>query len=273
MTTQLDAELPQPFDPSASHVNPDYRDGWNAATKRMEAYCAGMARYADELKETAAEVQRLQRALCFWLPCVPAEDSEIAERAGDDAFLLCGYEGPAEPSAEDLGWVSRRLSEEQEHTDFEAWMREWFEDADSGDDPPIRWLPLHHVYTHPQVHSHWKTWLARAAIAESRPAPQPPQGGSERRCVMTPQQRHEDIARRFPGGLTPAQFRMLTLESADDDGKLDPPSIADWFAAQSLLMGMFIEGLIEKRGTGRMHSRGGPWFIVPPHGGSGREVA
>jgi len=85
---------------------------------------------------------------------------------------------------------------------------------------------------------------------------------------MTPQQRHEDIVHRFPGGLTPAQFRMLTLESADEDGKLDPPSIADWWTQQSLLMGMYMEGLIEKRGTGPKWHRGGPWFIVPPQGGS-----
>lgn len=41
---------------------------------------------------------------------------------------------------------------------------------------------------------------------------------------MTPEERHSDVVKRFPGGLTPVQFRMLTLESADEDGKVDPPS-------------------------------------------------
>lgn len=76
---------------------------------------------------------------------------------------------------------------------------------------------------------------------------------------MTPEQRHEDVVRRFPGGLSPRQFRALALESADEDGKLDPPSLADWFATQSLLLGMFFDGLIEKRCR---RDEAGPWFIT-----------
>jgi hypothetical protein len=77
--------------------------------------------------------------------------------------------------------------------------------------------------------------------------------------ILTPEGRHADIMKRFPVGITPAQFRMLTLESADQDGKIDPPSVADWFAAQSILIAMWMDGLIERRG-GRNDS--GPWFIT-----------
>lgn len=78
---------------------------------------------------------------------------------------------------------------------------------------------------------------------------------------MTPQERHEDVVQRYPGGLTPAQFRREVLASADDDGKLDPPALADWFKRQSLLIGMWMDGLIELRGKGRDQPMW-PWFIT-----------
>lgn len=53
-----------------------------------------------------SEIQRLQTALAFWLPSVPANDSEAAERCGDDAMLLVGLAGPIKPSAEELGWIT-----------------------------------------------------------------------------------------------------------------------------------------------------------------------
>jgi hypothetical protein len=59
--------------------------------------------------------------------------------------------------------------------------------------------------------------------------------------------RHEEVVARFPGGLTREQFQLVTLESADDDGRVYPHSVADWFAQQSLLMGMWMEGLIDHR--------------------------
>lgn len=58
--------------------------------------------------EQSAEIQRLQRALAFWLPGVPDNDPEISDRAGDDAYLLCGYEGEQEPTAQQLGWIKLR---------------------------------------------------------------------------------------------------------------------------------------------------------------------
>lgn len=79
---------------------------------------------------------------------------------------------------------------------------------------------------------------------------------------MTPDQRHEDVVNRYPGGLTPAQFRHETLVSRDENGQLDPPALGDWWTQMSLLMGMYFEGLIERRGAGRMYDRGGPWFIT-----------
>lgn len=62
------------------------------------------------LKENAelrAEIERLQKALAFWMPGVPAGDKQIAERAGNDAWLLAGLDGN-EPSAEELGWITLR---------------------------------------------------------------------------------------------------------------------------------------------------------------------
>ena len=83
---------------------------------------------------------------------------------------------------------------------------------------------------------------------------------------MTPDERHADVVRRYPGGLTPAQFRHEALVSADADGKLDPPAIADWFKQQSLLLGMWMEGLIERRCR---RDESGPWFITD----KGRDAA
>jgi hypothetical protein len=57
------------------------------------------------LNEQAAEIDRLQRALAFWLPGVPNDDSAAGKRCGDDAMLLVGFNGVFEPSAEDLGWI------------------------------------------------------------------------------------------------------------------------------------------------------------------------
>lgn len=52
-----------------------------------------------------ALIQKLQRALAFWLPSVPAEPKDVSERAGDDAMLLRGYDGKSERSAEELEWL------------------------------------------------------------------------------------------------------------------------------------------------------------------------
>lgn len=82
--------------------------------------------------------------------------------------------------------------------------------------------------------------------------------------------RHAYVVSRYPGGLTPAQFRHETLASADDDGVLDPPSLADWFKAQSLLIGMWMEGLIERRCR---RDEAGPWFITDKGAAALRQLA
>lgn len=80
---------------------------------------------------------------------------------------------------------------------------------------------------------------------------------------MTPDERHADVMCRYPDGLTPAQFRHETLASANEDGKLDPPALANPWHRTSLLMGMYMEGLIERRGPEkRAYERTGPWFIT-----------
>lgn len=76
---------------------------------------------------------------------------------------------------------------------------------------------------------------------------------------MSPQERHEDVMRRYPSGLTPAQFRHETLASADSDGQLDPPALSDWFVTQSLLLRMWMDGLITRRCK---RNEAGPYYIT-----------
>lgn len=61
---------------------------------------------------------------------------------------------------------------------------------------------------------------------------------------------HDSVVARFPGGITPKQFALVTLESADEDGRVYPHSIESWFLRQSIIMKMFMDGLIENRGRG-----------------------
>jgi hypothetical protein len=65
------------------------------------------------LNEQAAEIERLQRALAFWLPGVPSSGSGRATRCGNDAMLLVGYPKgmELEPGAEDLGWITFRYAD------------------------------------------------------------------------------------------------------------------------------------------------------------------
>lgn len=70
---------------------------------------------------------------------------------------------------------------------------------------------------------------------------------------------HDDVVARFPGGLNQKQFRLVTLESADEDdnGRVYPHSLADWCRVQSWLIGMWMDGLLEHwddgSGRPRMH--------------------
>lgn len=71
--------------------------------------------------------------------------------------------------------------------------------------------------------------------------------------------RHDEIVAKFSGGISPKQWRIVTLESADDDGRIYPHSLADPFKVYSLLIGMFMDGLIQRRCR---HDEAGPWFIT-----------
>jgi hypothetical protein len=61
-----------------------------------------------DLREAEEFIEKLQRALNFWMPCVP-DPGEVPEgcckRLMDDSYLLAGFDGPTEKTAEDLGWV------------------------------------------------------------------------------------------------------------------------------------------------------------------------
>ena len=83
-----------------------YESGFDAGRE------SGIESRDDEVRDLEAEVQRLQRALMFWLPLVPSSDSPAAERCGDDAMLLGGYDGPDEECAEALGWITFNYASE-----------------------------------------------------------------------------------------------------------------------------------------------------------------
>lgn len=66
----------------------------------------------DEIRELQEEVQRLQCALHFWLPGVPATGPDAyVERIAHDAYLLIGWEpeGDVEKTAEELGWITLQV--------------------------------------------------------------------------------------------------------------------------------------------------------------------
>lgn len=57
-------------------------------------------------------------------------------------------------------------------------------------------------------------------------------------------QMHDAIVARYPGSMTKAQYRQVVLESADDDGRVYPHSAGDFFTRTSMLIGMWLEGLL-----------------------------
>jgi hypothetical protein len=59
--------------------------------------------------ELLERINRLQRALWFWLPGIYPEDPEIAERVSTDTLLLIGWQGElVQETAESLGWIRLR---------------------------------------------------------------------------------------------------------------------------------------------------------------------
>lgn len=76
----------------------------------MEVYLAGDVEEAAIFKdarigELEQQIEQLQKAVAFWLPHVPPEDTERGQRIGDDTYLLIGYEGEMEADAEERGWI------------------------------------------------------------------------------------------------------------------------------------------------------------------------
>lgn len=59
-----------------------------------------------------------------------------------------------------------------------------------------------------------------------------------------------------------AEFRLRTLQSAGNDDIVSPPQYGDFWAVTSILVGLYMEGLLERRGNGPMWKRGGHWFIT-----------
>jgi hypothetical protein len=86
----------------ASEVDTDRDRSYQA----LRAAGTEMVRLNQRVGELEEEVQNLQRALFFWLPHVPAEDTERSKRIGDDTYLLIGYQGEIEKCAQELGWIS-----------------------------------------------------------------------------------------------------------------------------------------------------------------------
>jgi chromosome segregation ATPase len=77
--------------------------------EEIERLRACRAEALENYAKQNAEIQRLQRALNFWLPKMPAGDddtSELFQRLGDDIALLVGYDGEMEAEAEERGWVT-----------------------------------------------------------------------------------------------------------------------------------------------------------------------
>ena len=88
----------------------DVVTAWNRrsipASTDMEALRKQNVELQSELAFERSHRNQLQKALNFWLPCVPSEPEEISKRVADDAMLLMGYGGHDEQSAEQLGWLS-----------------------------------------------------------------------------------------------------------------------------------------------------------------------
>lgn len=77
---------------------------------------------------------------------------------------------------------------------------------------------------------------------------------------MTRDERHDLVVREFPGGLNRVQFAALTLVSAGEDEIVDPPSLADWWKRQSMILGLWMcDGLIERRCR---RDESGPYYLT-----------
>ncbi len=67
---------------------------------------------ARENERMRVEIYALQKALSFWLPCVPGVHCERDERIASDAGLLYGFDGDLEETAESKGWIALQSNAE-----------------------------------------------------------------------------------------------------------------------------------------------------------------
>lgn len=59
--------------------------------------------------------------------------------------------------------------------------------------------------------------------------------------------------------MTQDDYRAAVLQVADDDGRIHPPSLTDWFLQMQILLAMSMDGLIENRNRMDEPYR---WFIT-----------
>ncbi len=87
----------------------EYRDQLRGTLSLAEE---GLANYAQE-------IQRLQKALNFWLPGISSEElpPDLQQRLEDDIYKLAGYQGPMEDTAENRGWITLNA---EPHSDKQA---------------------------------------------------------------------------------------------------------------------------------------------------------
>lgn len=60
---------------------------------------------------------------------------------------------------------------------------------------------------------------------------------------------HEDIRKRYPGGLSYEQFKIATLGTADDEGRVYPPPLEGFGTFQMLTKMSLFDRLLDYRGT------------------------
>jgi hypothetical protein len=92
----------------STHGWPEESNASQAAAliHEREDIAAKLAEAIKDNRELEAEVERLQIALDFWLPNIPATGPEkLIKRMTHDAWLLAGLDGEKRQTAEDLGWA------------------------------------------------------------------------------------------------------------------------------------------------------------------------
>lgn len=91
----------------------------------MERVVSDRDEAATALTEARAEIERLQRALFFWMPGVDERlDPATRELAADDAGLLAGYSDTSDKPCWGDGMIDRALAAETELSTLRVRVRE-----------------------------------------------------------------------------------------------------------------------------------------------------